>query len=88
MSDARNNRDWRYEYMTLLMRDQENQEIGMEKGLEKGLEQGREQGLEQGRESTIFNLIRKGIITEKEGAEELNMTAEEFIEKMNRWKKG
>lgn len=32
---ARKNREWRHEYMTLLMRDQENMEKGMEKGMEK-----------------------------------------------------
>lgn len=30
---AKNNREWRHEYMTLLMRDQENQKIGEEKML-------------------------------------------------------
>lgn len=35
--EARKNRKWRHEYMTLLMRDQEN--------MEKGREQGREQGI-------------------------------------------
>ncbi len=35
--EARKNREWRHEYMTLLMRDQEN--------VEKGREQGREQGI-------------------------------------------
>ena len=27
LNDAGNYREWRYEYMTLLMRDQENQEL-------------------------------------------------------------
>lgn len=31
VENARKNREWRHEYMTLLMRDQENQEIGEEK---------------------------------------------------------
>ncbi len=43
---AKQNKEWRREYMTLLMRDQEN--IG--KGREQGLKEGREQGLEEGRE--------------------------------------
>ena len=30
---AKKNRDWRHEYMTLLMRDQENIEKGIEKGI-------------------------------------------------------
>ncbi len=33
LEDARNNREWRHEYMTLLMRDQENQEIGKKEGI-------------------------------------------------------
>ena len=36
--EARKNREWRHEYMTLLMRDQEN--------IEKGIKQGREQGIQ------------------------------------------
>lgn len=35
LEDARNNREWRHEYMTLLMRDQENQEIGEKNGVVK-----------------------------------------------------
>ncbi len=31
--EARKNREWRHEYMTLLMRDQENMEKGMRKGI-------------------------------------------------------
>ena len=34
---ARQNREWRREYMTLLMRDQENQEKGKEIGMEIGI---------------------------------------------------
>ena len=37
VQEAKRNREWRHEYMTLLMRDQEN--------LERGREQGREQGI-------------------------------------------
>ena len=42
---ARTHEEWEAEYMTLYLRDQENQEIGMEQGLKIGLEQGLEQGL-------------------------------------------
>ncbi len=41
VSEARKNREWRHEYMTLSIRDQDN----IEKGMEKGLEQGREEGI-------------------------------------------
>lgn len=38
LNEAKKNRKWRHEYMTLLMRDQENQEIGEERGINKGEE--------------------------------------------------
>ena len=37
VKNARKNREWRHEYMTLLMRDQENIEKGMEIGTAKGI---------------------------------------------------
>ena len=33
-------REWRHEYMTLLMRDQENMEKGIEQGIKQGMEKG------------------------------------------------
>ena len=38
--EAKHNREWRHEYMTLMMRDQEN--------IEKGIKQGRDEGLDTG----------------------------------------
>ena len=35
LREAKRNREWRHEYMTLLMRDRENLEKGMEKGMEQ-----------------------------------------------------
>lgn len=35
---AKKNREWRHEYMTLLMRDQENQRIGEKRGEKRGEE--------------------------------------------------
>jgi predicted transposase/invertase (TIGR01784 family) len=46
------NDEWRQEYMTLLLRDQEN--------IEQGREQGREQGKELERLSQVARLIKKG----------------------------
>ena len=39
---AKKNREWRREYMTLLMRDQENLERGIKQGIKQGIEQGEE----------------------------------------------
>ena len=49
VKEARKNREWRHEYMTLLMRDQENWERGMEAGIEKGKAEGRAEGKAEGR---------------------------------------
>ena len=40
---AKKNRKWRHEYMTLLMRDQEN----FEKGIEQGIEQGKTNAMDE-----------------------------------------
>ena len=45
VKEARKNRKWRHEYMTLLMRDQEN------------IEKGREEGKAEGRIEGIFGMI-------------------------------
>lgn len=41
VAEAKQNREWRHEYMTLLMRDQENLERGREIGLKQGVKQGK-----------------------------------------------
>lgn len=41
VNQAKKNREWRHEYMTLLMRDQENIEKGIQQGIEKGIEKGK-----------------------------------------------
>ena len=40
LKEAKRNREWRREYMTLLMRDQENIEKGIEQGIEQGMNEG------------------------------------------------
>lgn len=53
VAEAKRNREWRHEYMTLLMRDQENLEKGMEKGMEKE------------RKKIILNMIQEGFRDEQ-----------------------
>lgn len=55
--EAKRNREWRHEYMTLLMRDQEN--------IEKGIEQGIEQGREKERRKIILNMLKQGLSCEQ-----------------------
>lgn len=54
LREAKKNREWRHEYMTLLMRDQENIEKGIEQGIEKGIEKGMEKGIERLNKLTVF----------------------------------
>ena len=61
---AKHNKEWRREYMTLLMRDQEN----IDKGREQGLEEGREQGEGRFAELTQRLLQDKRYIDLEKGA--------------------
>src|SRR5699024_8892113 len=47
------------EYMTLLMREQENQEIGEERGRREGRLEGRREGQLEGEVRKLVSLIRK-----------------------------
>ena len=59
---ARDHEEWRLEYMTLLMRDQEMMKIG--------------------RNQTIFYYVHIGRITIEEGAQDADMSIEEFKKAM------
>lgn len=52
VNKAKKNREWRREYMTLLMRDQDN--------IEKGLQQGLQQGMEERRKADIKRMLEIG----------------------------
>ena len=49
---ARQHKEWRLEYMTLLERDEQMREEGRKEGLEEGLKKGREEGREEERVNT------------------------------------
>ena len=79
VKNARKNREWRHEYMTLLMRDQENIEMGMEKGMEIGKAEGIiETGID-------FGLSEGELL--KRLQDKLNITfesAQEYLEKFGK----
>ena len=79
VKNARKNREWRHEYMTLLMRDQENIEMGMEKGMEIGTAKGIiETGID-------FELSEGELL--KRLQDKLNITfesAQEYLEKFGK----
>ncbi|MCM1251697.1 MAG: Rpn family recombination-promoting nuclease/putative transposase [Clostridium sp.] len=74
VKEARKNREWRREYMTLLMRDQEN----IEKGIEKGKIEGRaEEIIEMGYE---FNLSEADILKRLQNKLDISLqTAQEYL---------
>ena len=69
VEQARKNREWRHEYMTLLMRDQENMEKGMEKGK---IEERAEEIIESGFE---FGLSEKDILTRLQNKLDISLQA-------------
>ena len=75
---ARNHEEWRLEYMTLLMRDQEM----IRRGREEGLQVGREEGLQAGRLQEIFLSVQEGDYSLERGAQKSNMSEKEFEELM------
>lgn len=79
VKNARKNREWRHEYMTLLMRDQENKEIGREEGREEGKAEGIiETGID-------FGLSEGELL--KRLQDKLNITfesAQEYLEKFGK----
>lgn len=62
VKEAKRNRKWRHEYMTLLMRDQENQEIGEERGRREGRLEGRREGQLEGELRKLVSQIRKKML--------------------------
>ena len=64
---AKQNKDWRREYMTLLMRDQENIEKGRQEGLKEGLKEGRQEGLKEGQQKgeSLFAHLTHHLLKDK-----------------------
>ena len=55
---------------------------GIEEGIEKGIEEGIEKGIEKGRAegaiTTIVGLIKKGLLSIENGAQQLNISESEL----------
>ncbi|MCD8010775.1 MAG: Rpn family recombination-promoting nuclease/putative transposase [Lachnospiraceae bacterium] len=65
ISKVHNNQEWRQEYMTLLMRDQENRELGRQEGLKEGCKEGLKEGRKEGRKAGRKEGHQEGIRDEK-----------------------
>lgn len=60
---------------------EEGRAEGRAEGLAEGLAVGRENGLIEGTLNTLIGLVKKGILTLTQAAEEANMTVDEFSAK-------
>ena len=63
--EAKRNREWRHEYMTLLMRDLENLEKGREEGRKEGIKEGIKEGKFEQAKDTAFALKDMGLSIEQ-----------------------
>ena len=57
VDEAKKNREWRHEYMTLMLRDQENIEKGIELGRAEGRAEGRTEGRAEERQEGIRLMV-------------------------------
>ena len=55
---------------------------GIEKGIEEGIEKGRVEGRAEGAIITIVGLIRKGLLSIENGAQQLNISESELASYM------
>lgn len=63
---AKKHEEWKVEYMTLLMRDNEM----------------REEGRKEGRKDVLFSLVKDGTLSPEIAAMKADMSAEEFVKAM------
>lgn len=61
VQDARTNKEWRRDYMTLEMLKQDYRKDGLREGRAEGLEEGLVKGRKEEQEKTIINMIKAGM---------------------------
>ena len=58
-------------------------ECGIERGIERGMERGIEKGREEGMMETLFSLVKKGLLTIADAAQQADMEISVFERKYN-----
>lgn len=76
VKEAKRNREWRREYMTLLMRDQEN--------IEKGRKEGRREGRKEGQVKELYHLVLDGLLPLETAVKRSGLSQEKFLEMAKR----
>ena len=77
--NIKDNKEWRAEFMTLLMREQEIAKDNFEKGMAEGVVKGREEGIKEEREKSIKTLV--GVYRELDFQDKI--IVKKLIEKYN-----
>lgn len=77
---ARENEEWRREYMTLLMRDKENVEKGRAEGRAEGRVEGKAEGRTEEKRRMAKALLQKGTFSDSELALILEISIQELLE--------
>ena len=83
VDEAKKNREWRHEFMTLMLRDQENIEKGIELGRAEGRTEGRAEERQEGIRLMVSALWDFGIPKEeirKKIQEKYQLTGQELEE--------
>ena len=75
---ARKHDEWRLEFMTLFMRDEEKRAEGLAEGLVKGEEIGTKKTLEKSVKA-IYSMTQNSTLTIEQAAAAMEMTEEEFL---------
>lgn len=68
VKEAKKNREWRREYMILLMRDQEN------------IEKGRKEGRKEGQVKELYHLVLDGLLPLETAVKRSGLSQEKFLE--------
>lgn len=82
---VKRNKECRREYMTLYLHEEEIKRKSYVAGLEEGIKE----GIKEGKSLLVKQAVSfylKGKITEREAAEELNITVEEFCQVVDEYK--
>lgn len=79
---ARNCKEWRVEYMTLMMEYRERYHEGRKAGFDQGIAEGREQGIAEGKAEGIEQGIEQGVKAVIESCQELGASYKKCLEQL------
>ena len=79
VKEAKEDKRWSVEYMTLEMKEQEWLAEGIAKGMKQGIAQGKAEGIQIGERQTVLEMYSKGFISASQAAEMLKVNQDTFL---------